>query len=63
VEAIVPLCAGVFTSIRHPALSWPGTVLTICGTRPSVAGALRKLGVDLHLAMYPWQPQRINEFP
>jgi LuxR family maltose regulon positive regulatory protein len=53
VETIDPLCAGVFTSIRHPALRWPGTVLTICGTRPPVADALRRLGVDLHLAIYP----------
>jgi anti-anti-sigma regulatory factor len=25
VKAIDPLCAGVFSSIRHPALGWPGT--------------------------------------
>ena len=37
VEAIDPLCAGVFTSIRHPALGWPGTALVLCGTRPAVA--------------------------
>jgi ABC-type transporter Mla MlaB component len=29
VEAIDPLCAAVFTSIRHPALGWPGTALAV----------------------------------
>jgi anti-anti-sigma factor len=59
VEAIDPLCAGVFTAIRHPALGWPGTVLTICGARPSVADALRRLGVDLHPAIYPTLDQAL----
>jgi hypothetical protein len=48
----------------HQGLS----VLTLSGRLdlaavPQVQGAIRKLGVDLYLAMYPWQPQRINEFP
>jgi LuxR family transcriptional regulator, maltose regulon positive regulatory protein len=53
VEAIDPLCASVFTSIRHPALDWPGTALMLCGTRPAVADTLRRHGMTSHLAMYP----------
>jgi anti-anti-sigma factor len=53
VEAIDPLCAGVFTSIRHPALSWPGTALILCGAQPAVAEILREQGVASRLAMYP----------
>jgi LuxR family maltose regulon positive regulatory protein len=52
VEAIDPLCAGVFTSIRHPALGWPGTALVLCGTRPAVADLLVEHGVGDRLAMY-----------
>jgi LuxR family maltose regulon positive regulatory protein len=52
VEAIDPLCAGVFSSIRHPALDWPGTALVLCGVRPQVADNLRKLGEANRLAMY-----------
>jgi anti-anti-sigma factor len=52
VEAIDPLCAGVFTSIRHPALSWPGTALMLCAARPVVVDTLRRLGVADRLAMY-----------
>ena len=53
VEAIDPLCAGVFTSIRHPALGWPATALVLCGTRPAVAEVLLQLGAARHLPMYP----------
>jgi anti-anti-sigma factor len=53
VEAIDPLCARVFTSIRHPALGWPGTALVLCGTQPAVAEVLLQLGVASRLAMYP----------
>jgi hypothetical protein len=53
VEAIDPLCAGVFTSIRHPALGWPGTALVLCRTRPAVANTLLRRGVARHLAMHP----------
>jgi anti-anti-sigma factor len=53
VEAIDPLCAGMFTSIRHPALGWPGTALVLCGTRPAVADLLVEHGVGYRLAMYP----------
>jgi DNA-binding NarL/FixJ family response regulator/anti-anti-sigma regulatory factor len=53
VEAIDPLCAGVFTAIRHPALGWPGTVLMLCAPPPLVADALLRLGVANRLAMYP----------
>jgi LuxR family maltose regulon positive regulatory protein len=52
VEAIDPLCAGVFTSIGQPALEWPGTALMLCGARPPVVDALRQLGVADRLAMY-----------
>jgi hypothetical protein len=47
VEAIDPVCAEVFTSIRHPALGWPG------GARPAVADILLQEGVARRLAMYP----------
>jgi anti-anti-sigma regulatory factor len=45
VETIDPLCAGLFTSLRHPALSWPGTALVLCGVRPAVADTLLAHGV------------------
>src|SRR5215213_8749857 len=53
VEGIDPLCAGVFTSIRHPALGWPGTALVLCGPQPAVAEVLVQLGVARFLPMYP----------
>jgi LuxR family maltose regulon positive regulatory protein len=53
VEGIDPLCAGVFTSMRHPALGWPATVLVLCGTQPAVAEVLVQLGVARFLPMYP----------
>jgi anti-anti-sigma factor len=53
VEGIDPLCAGVFTSIRHPALGWPATALVLCGTQPAVAEVLVQLGVARSLPMYP----------
>jgi anti-sigma B factor antagonist len=53
VAAIDPLCAGVFTSIRHPALGWPGTALVLCGSQPAVGEVLLQLGVAARLAMYP----------
>jgi anti-anti-sigma factor len=53
VEAIDPVCAGVFISLRHPALGWPGTALVLCGTRRAVADALIGSGVARRLAMYP----------
>jgi anti-anti-sigma factor len=53
VEAIDSLCAGVFVSIRHPALGWPATALVLCGVRPAVAAILVRHGVMPHLAMYP----------
>lgn len=42
VEAIDPVCAGVFSSLRHPALGWPGTVVAVCGARPAVAAVLTR---------------------
>jgi LuxR family maltose regulon positive regulatory protein len=53
VEAIDPLCAGVFSSIRHPALGWPGTTLVLCGAQPAVADILVRQGVARRLALYP----------
>jgi anti-anti-sigma factor len=53
VEAIDPVCAGVFISLRHPALGWPGTALVLCGTRRAVADTLVGQGVVRRLAMYP----------
>jgi anti-anti-sigma factor len=60
VEAIDPLCAGVFTSIRHPALSWPGTALVLCGARGAVADTLVRLGVARYLAMHPSLDQALQ---
>jgi LuxR family maltose regulon positive regulatory protein len=53
VEAIDPLSAGVFTSIRHPELNRPGTALVLCGTRRAVADILAGSGAARYLAMYP----------
>src|SRR5215217_2029962 len=53
VEGIDPLCAGVFTSIRHPALGWPGTALVLCGAGQAVADTLIRQGVARYLAIYP----------
>jgi LuxR family transcriptional regulator, maltose regulon positive regulatory protein len=53
VQAIDPLAAAVFASIRHPALDWPGTALMLCGARPPVADTLQRLGMAAGLAMYP----------
>jgi LuxR family maltose regulon positive regulatory protein len=61
VEAIDPLCAGVFTSIRHPALGWPGTALVLCGARPAVAKVLVDGGVADRLAMHPSLVQALAE--
>jgi LuxR family transcriptional regulator, maltose regulon positive regulatory protein len=52
VEAIDPLCAAVFTSIRHPALEWPGTPLILCGARPAVASTLLRQGKTSRLETY-----------
>jgi anti-anti-sigma regulatory factor len=53
VEAIDPRCGGLFTSLRHPALGWPGTALVLCGVRPAVADILLAHGVAEYLAIYP----------
>jgi len=60
VEAIDPQCAGVFTSIRHPALGWPGTALVLCGARRTVADTLDRLRVPQHLATYPSLDQALR---
>src|SRR5262245_31733867 len=52
VEAVDPLCAGVFTSVQHPALDRPGTALVLCGAQPAVTDTLRQVGVARRLAMY-----------
>jgi anti-anti-sigma factor len=61
VEAIDPLCAQVFTSLRHPALGWPGTALVLCGTRRAVADTLIGSGVARRLAMYPSLDQALAD--
>jgi anti-anti-sigma factor len=53
VEAIDPLCAGVFTSIRHPTLGWPNTTLVLCAPAPQVADILRRHGLARQLAIHP----------
>src|SRR4029450_12376660 len=53
VEAIDPLCAGVFSSIRHPALGWPGTALVLCGAQPAVVEILMHQGVVALLRAIP----------
>ena len=60
VEAIDPLCAEVFTSIRHPAFGWPGTTLVLAGARPAVADLLVRHGVARRLAMYPSLDQALR---
>ena len=50
VEEVDPLCAGVFTSVRHPALGWPALVL--CCVRPRVAANLARLRVASRPAVY-----------
>jgi anti-anti-sigma factor len=52
VESIDPLCAGVFTSIRHPELGWPNTALVLCAPRPPVADLLRRQGMARHLGIH-----------
>jgi LuxR family maltose regulon positive regulatory protein len=59
VEAVDLACAGVFTSIRHPALGWPGTALVLCRTPPAVADILVRQGVTHFLAMYPTMDQAL----
>jgi LuxR family maltose regulon positive regulatory protein len=59
VEAIDPLCAGVFSSIRHPALGWPGTALVLCGAQPAVVEVLAQQGVAHRLALYPTLDQAL----
>jgi anti-anti-sigma factor len=61
VEAIDPLCAAVFASIRHPALDGPGTALVLCGARPQVAATLLRQGMAPRLAMYPNLDQALAE--
>ena len=49
VEAIDPLCAATFSSLRHPALGWPGTALILCGAQPAVAETISQQGLT-----QPW---------
>jgi anti-anti-sigma regulatory factor len=53
VEAVDPLAAAVFASIRHPALDWPGTALMLCGARPAVADTFQRQGMASRMAVYP----------
>jgi LuxR family maltose regulon positive regulatory protein len=59
VEWIDPVCAAVFTSIRHPALDWPGTALMLCNAQPAVSGILRRLRMASRPAMYPTLDQAL----
>jgi len=52
VEGIDPLCAGIFTAVRHPALGWPGTTLVLCAPGPGVATTLASQRVSRRLAVY-----------
>jgi anti-anti-sigma factor len=52
VDSIDPLCAGVFTSLRHPALGWPGSGLLLCCAAPEVAETLTRLRAAGRLPMY-----------
>jgi LuxR family maltose regulon positive regulatory protein len=61
VEAVDPLCAGVFAAIRHPALGWPGTALVLCGARPQVADTLLRRGTTPGLTMSPSLDQALAE--
>jgi LuxR family transcriptional regulator, maltose regulon positive regulatory protein len=61
VEAIDPLCAAVFASIRHPALDGSGTALVLCGARPQVAAILLWRGMAPRLMMYPSLDQALAE--
>src|SRR4029453_18163351 len=58
-----PLCAGVFSSIRHPALGWPGTALVLCGAQPAVVEILMHQGVARRLALYPSLDQALAHAP
>jgi LuxR family transcriptional regulator, maltose regulon positive regulatory protein len=59
VVGIDRLCAGVFTSIRHPALGWPDTTLVLCGAQPAVADTLVRAGVARSLVLYPGLEQAL----
>jgi LuxR family maltose regulon positive regulatory protein len=61
VETIDPVCTEVFTSIRHPALGWPGTALILCGAQPAVAELLVEHRVADRLAMYPSLDQALPD--
>jgi anti-anti-sigma regulatory factor/anti-sigma regulatory factor (Ser/Thr protein kinase) len=52
VEAIDPVCAGVFSSVRHPELGRAGTVLAVCGARPAVAAVLTRRQVPGRWSLY-----------
>jgi anti-anti-sigma regulatory factor len=52
VDAVEPVCAGVFSSVaNHPASWWPGTGLLLCGARPAVAETLARLQVPRFLRL------------
>ena len=52
VDGIDPLCAGIFTAVRHPALGWPGTTLVLCRPGPQVAATLASLRGSRRPAVY-----------
>jgi LuxR family transcriptional regulator, maltose regulon positive regulatory protein len=61
VETIDPRCAGVFSSIRHPALDWPGTALVLCGAKPAMVEILMHQGVAHRPALYPSLDQALAD--
>src|SRR4051794_862766 len=48
VTVMDPVCAGVFTVLRHPALEADSTTLLLCGASPAVRGVLGARGVPRH---------------
>jgi anti-sigma regulatory factor (Ser/Thr protein kinase) len=52
VESIDPLCASIFSAVRHPSLGWPATTLALCGAGPAVAAVLSGLHVTRRLPVY-----------
>jgi anti-anti-sigma factor len=46
-----PVCAGVFTVLRHPALDAGGTTLLLCGVRPVVQRVLVARGAPRHVTV------------
>jgi anti-anti-sigma regulatory factor/anti-sigma regulatory factor (Ser/Thr protein kinase) len=53
VQHLDPVVATVFSTVaRHPASRWPTTSFLLCGARPQVAEALRRVRVSQLARMY-----------